>query len=232
MGNSPRRLVMLASAVALAGTFVALPSGTAGAAQNILRADKSVARSCFAKVLPKGTSGTDRRELTSTVDGLVQARLKPAQGAEGDWDVAVFDKATGAVVAASAALRTHELAESFVKKGQELVVQGCRYGGSAGQAQLGVDFLALTPQGTPTGAAAAAQRAELVRVETPTRADKGKLTALGLDVTEKGDATGVEVVLAGDADRKTLRKLVEPANYLGVAGPMVDRVLKGRKKKY
>jgi len=33
------------------------------------------------------------------------------------------------------------------------------------------------------------------------------------------------------ADRKTLEKLMDPANYLGVAGPMVDRVLKARKKK-
>ena len=196
---------MLASAAVLAGVFVALPTGTAAAAQNILRADKSVPRSCFAGVLPKGTAGTDRREVTSTVDGLVQARLKATSGNEGDWDVAVFDKATGAVVAASAALRTRELAESFVKKGQQLVVQGCRYGGSARDAQLGVDFLALTPQGTPTGAAAAAQRAELVRVETPTGADKNRLNRLGLDVTEKGDATGIEVVLANDADRKTLK---------------------------
>jgi 3-carboxy-cis,cis-muconate cycloisomerase len=31
------------------------------------------------------------------------------------------------------------------------------------------------------------------------------------------------------ADRKTLAKLVDPANYLGVAGEMVDRVLKLRK---
>ncbi|MFJ1767073.1 M14 family zinc carboxypeptidase [Amycolatopsis sp. NPDC088138] len=201
VGNSPRRLVLLASSVALAATFVALPTGTAGAAQNILRADKSVARSCFAKLQPKGVAGTDRRDVTSTVDGLVQARLKATSANEGDWDIAVFDKATGAVVAASAALRTHELAESFVKKGQELVVQGCRYGGSAGQAQLGVDFLALTPQGTPT----TAQKAQLVRVQTPTRADKTKLTGLGLDVTEKGDATGVEVVLADDADRQTLK---------------------------
>jgi 3-carboxy-cis,cis-muconate cycloisomerase len=33
------------------------------------------------------------------------------------------------------------------------------------------------------------------------------------------------------ADRRELKKLMDPANYLGVAGPMVDRVLKGRKKK-
>ena len=32
------------------------------------------------------------------------------------------------------------------------------------------------------------------------------------------------------ADRKTLEKLVDPANYLGVAGEMVDRVLAMRKK--
>jgi 3-carboxy-cis,cis-muconate cycloisomerase len=34
------------------------------------------------------------------------------------------------------------------------------------------------------------------------------------------------------ASRRELEKLMDPANYLGVAGPMVDRVLKGRKKKY
>ncbi len=33
------------------------------------------------------------------------------------------------------------------------------------------------------------------------------------------------------ADRKTLAKLTDPANYLGVAGEMVDRVLKMRKKR-
>jgi 3-carboxy-cis,cis-muconate cycloisomerase len=32
--------------------------------------------------------------------------------------------------------------------------------------------------------------------------------------------------------RKELEKLLDPANYLGVAGQMVDRALKGRKKKY
>jgi 3-carboxy-cis,cis-muconate cycloisomerase len=32
--------------------------------------------------------------------------------------------------------------------------------------------------------------------------------------------------------RKSLEKMTDPANYLGVAGQMVDRVLRGRKKKY
>ena len=44
-----------------------------------------------------------------------------------------------------------------------------------------------------------------------------------IDLLEKDD----EIRKA--ADRKTLEKLVDPANYLGVAGEMVDRVLKMRK---
>jgi hypothetical protein len=182
---------------------ITVPS--ASAADNVLRAEQAVARACYASVLPRRANGADAREVTSTVDGLVQARLAPREGAEGDWDVAVFDKATGNVVAASSALRSRELAESFVKKGQQLVVQACRYGGPGKTVTLGVDFLALTPQGTPTTTPTPAQRAEIVRVETPERKDKNHLLGLGLDVTEEGDATGVEVVLADDADRKTLR---------------------------
>ncbi|WP_436502246.1 M14 family zinc carboxypeptidase [Actinokineospora sp. HUAS TT18] len=193
----------LVGAVGLSGAVIAgLTASTAVAEDNVLRSDKDVARSCFEKLLPGGTKGTDRREVTSTVDGLIQARLAPRGGDAGDWDLAVFDKATGNVVAASAALRSAELAESFVTKGQELVVQACRYAGAARAVNLGVDFLAINAQGGPT----AAQRAEIVRVETPNKQAKDRLFALGLDVTEKADATGVEVVLAGDADRETLRK--------------------------
>jgi 3-carboxy-cis,cis-muconate cycloisomerase len=38
--------------------------------------------------------------------------------------------------------------------------------------------------------------------------------------------------IAKHASRKALEKMLDPANYLGVAGQMVDRTLKGRKKKY
>jgi 3-carboxy-cis,cis-muconate cycloisomerase len=36
--------------------------------------------------------------------------------------------------------------------------------------------------------------------------------------------------ISNHASRKQLQKMVDPANYLGVAGEMVDRVLKMRKK--
>ncbi|GAA3872763.1 M14 family zinc carboxypeptidase [Saccharothrix violaceirubra] len=187
-----------AIAVAAGLVLAGVAASPAAAQDRVLRADRSVVRACHEALLPPGTAGVDRREVTSGVDGLIQARLTPGGGSEGDWDLAVFDKAGGKVVAGSAALRSRELAESFVTKGQRLVVQACRYGGPARTVTLGVDFLALTPQGTPT-------RAEVVRVDTPERADKDKLLGLDLDLTEKGDATGVEVVLADDADRKTLR---------------------------
>lgn len=205
MGSRHRPPLALRAGITLGAAGLAIFGSTvpsATAADNVLRADASSNRACHTAVQSRRAQGVDQREVTSTVDGLVQARLAPRDGAEGDWDVAVFDKATGSVVAASAALRSRELAESFVKKGQQLVVQGCRYSGSARSVTLGVDFLALTPQGTPS---TQPQRAEIVRVETPSRADKNKLLGLGLDVTEKGDDTGIEVVLADDADRKTLR---------------------------
>lgn len=205
MSSSVRRVPKwrVVAAVGLSGAVViGLTSTSASAEDNVLRSDLPVARSCFEKPLPAGTRGADRREVTSTVDGLVQARLKPHGLGSGDWDVAVFDKATGAVVSASAALRSNELAESFVAKGQELIVQACRYAGTSRNVALGVDFLALNAQG---GATQTVQRAEIVRVETPNKQQKDRLFALGLDVTEKADATGVEVVLASDADRETLR---------------------------
>ena len=211
MPTSRRTAVLRMSlAVALtAGVAAALSPSAAVAADNVLHSGKAVARNCAAALLAPGAQGTDRREVTSTVDGVIQARLRPQGTQEGDWDVAVFDKASGAIVAASAALRSRELAESFVKKDQQLVVQACRYAGSTREVVLGVDFLALTPSGPPAAGVAAAatpQRAEMVRVQTPTRADKDRLEALGLDVTEKADATSIHVVLAGDADRATLNR--------------------------
>ncbi|RLK61636.1 M14 family zinc carboxypeptidase [Actinokineospora cianjurensis] len=192
------------AAVGLSGAVVfgltAATATTAAAADNVLRSDADVARSCFERLLPTGTRGTAHREVTSSVTGLVQARLTAHGSGTGDWDLAVFDKKTGAVVAASAALRSAELAESFVAKDQQLVVQACRYAGTSRTVKLGVDFLAINNQGGPT----TTPRAEIVRVETPDRQQKDRLLALDLDVTEKADATGVEVVLADDADRKTL----------------------------
>ncbi|GAA4415233.1 M14 family zinc carboxypeptidase [Actinokineospora soli] len=192
------RALRTAAALGLTGAVLAgLATTPAAADDGVLLADRALARNCFAEPLPEGAPGTAHREVTAGADGLVQTRLAPHGRGVGDWDVAVFDAATRGLVAASAGLRSVELAEGFVTAGQELLVQACRYAGTANQVRVGVDFLATAAQATT-------QRADIVRVQTPTRAHKDRLLALDLDVTEKADATGVEVVVATDEDRATL----------------------------
>jgi 3-carboxy-cis,cis-muconate cycloisomerase len=81
---------------------------------------------------------------------------------------------------------------------------------------------------------------EAVMMGLGAKLGRNKAHDLLYDIARKAVQTGEHLIDALEADpeirkhadRKTLRRLVEPANYLGVAGPMVDRVLKGRKKKY
>ena len=81
---------------------------------------------------------------------------------------------------------------------------------------------------------------EAVMMGLGAKLGRNKAHDLLYDIARKAAQTGEHLLDALEADpeirkhadRKTLKKLVEPANYLGVAGPMVDRVLKGRKKKY
>ena len=57
----------------------------------------------------------------------------------------------------------------------------------------------------------------------PTGTDERDLAQL------RDDLLAEDKEISKYADRKKLEKLVDPANYLGVAGEMVDRVLKMRK---
>ncbi|WP_229925561.1 M14 family zinc carboxypeptidase [Streptomyces longispororuber] len=208
--------VAAGAVLVVVGAVLAVPSkGAARAAPaEVLRAERAVARPCFGRLLPEGAAGADRREVTARVDGIVQARLFPGRGRGGhrpggDWDVAVFDRGTGRVVAASAAPRSRELAEGFVRRGQRLVVQGCRYGGAAREARLGLDFLAgaVGPSRAPGPAGPRASTPpQLVRVHAPGRADRDRLARLGFDVTGGGDARGLDVVLSGAAERTALAR--------------------------
>ncbi len=81
---------------------------------------------------------------------------------------------------------------------------------------------------------------EAVMMGLGSKLGRNKAHDLLYDIARKAAQTGEHLIDALEADpeirkhadRKTLKKLVEPANYLGVAGPMVDRVLRGRKKKH
>lgn len=183
--------------VALAGALTALLAFAAvapAAKHATMTASKSVARGCQAKLVG-GSAHTDVVRAASTARGLVRARLQ----SRGDWDLAVFDARTKRVVAASAAFRGNEVAEGFVRKGQRLLVQACRFGGRAGSARVSISFLAepAAKQVGPT---------QVVSVSTPTRADKRRLQALGLDLTESGDADSIDVVIYGEQDAQKLQR--------------------------
>jgi Zinc carboxypeptidase len=194
-GLSTRAKTAAATALALVGGGLLIASPAVDAdPQPTFKAGKAVARNCFAK--PAGAvPGVASRTVESTETGLVRVRLTGG----GDWDVAVFDQATGRAVAGSSGFRSDELAEGFVTKGQKLVVQGCRYAGDAKTVNYGIGFVGVST--TPV-----AGTTQVVQVRTADRAAKRRLQALDLDLTEAATATTMEVVLHGQADVDKVRK--------------------------
>ena len=169
----------------------AIGSAAAADSQKVTAAT-AVARSCHAKYVG-GATGTQTVTATAPATGLVRARLS----GNGDWDLGVFDFSSGRTIAGSAGFASNELAEGFVKKGQKLRVQACRFRGSASSADLSVDFVEIAERSIG--------KVKIVDVSTPTRKQKQRLQSLGLDLTEHGDSNSVEVVLHGTADERKLR---------------------------
>ena len=174
-------------AAVLASAIVLVPSA---AATRTVTAGSAVARSCFDDV---SSSATGRKLIRAKAParGLVSVRLSSA----GDWDLGVFGR-RGRLVAGSASFGGNELASGFVRRGERLVVQVCRFRGNAASAHVSIHFTRI--------AKTKARRFSLVDVATPTRADRQRLQALGLDVTEHADADSVDVLLHGRADARKL----------------------------
>ena len=139
-----------------------------------------------------GAAGRDSFRVTAPSRSIVSVALSSA----GDWDLAIFG-AKGRVAAASAGFAGNELAEGFVRKGEGLTVQACRYRGDAATAKVSVHFTAIAKKKI-------AGKVQVVDVITRQQADKQRLQGLGLDLTEHGDANSVEVVLYGRRDARTL----------------------------
>ena len=125
---------------AILGSLVLAAS--AGASQTVT-ATGAVARSCH-RDLASSTSGRDLVRTTARSRSIVSARLK----SRGDWDVAIFG-AKGRLVAGSASYGGNELAEGFVRKGERLTIQACRFRGNAGNARVSVHFTTLVKRQQP-----------------------------------------------------------------------------------
>jgi hypothetical protein len=140
-------------------------------------------------------AGAATVQLRAPAGGYVTARLTAPSG---DWDLAVFRRQGGQAVAASAYRGATEVAGGFVRRGDRLTVRACRRSGPARSARVSVDLERMN-------AHRARRPATLARVHTPTLSSRRRLTGLGLDLTERGDANFVWVVLHGARDAAGLR---------------------------
>ena len=191
MGSLSRPLALAAAAL----TSTALAAPAEGAVQAISAA-ASAKQSCFQQYIGK-SSTSDALVLGKSGAGVVTARISESSG--GDWDVAVFDRTTGRVVAGGASWVGDELAAGIADSGADLAAQACRYDGGRGTAKLTVSVNSASNANGTSG------KTQVVDVRTETRADKKKLQSLGLDLTEHGDSSSMEAVLHGDNDAKKLK---------------------------
>jgi Zinc carboxypeptidase len=180
--------------LALGALVVATPASAAELLRKNVSAGSSLDRSCTGGKL-SGGSGYAQETVRMPAAGAVVARLTAGGG---DWDLAVFEADTGQVVAGSAYGGSREVASGYAIAGEQLVVQACRLSGSASSAGLSVESTAVDTSGV--------QRAQLVRVSTPTLERRNELVDLGLDSTEHGGPGYLEVVLHGADDANRLRE--------------------------
>ena len=190
-GCARRRFVGPMAALVALAALLAYP-GVAGAASLLdttVSAAGALERSCFTHDLAHDPA-VDARSVRASGVSVVQARLEGDAG--DDWDVAILDSDSGAVVAASAYRGSSELAEGFALGRERFLVQACRRSGD-GDARLSVDTIPVDTSGD-------VEPPQLVKVPTPTEADKDRLQTLGLDVTEHGGDDFLTVVLYGPED--------------------------------
>jgi hypothetical protein len=164
----------------------------ATAATHTVTAGAAVARPCH-RDLASSHAGRDVVRTKAPARGLVSVRLRSG----GDWDLGVFGR-RGRLVAGSASFGGNELASGFVRRGERLTVQACRFRGSASSARVSIRFTRI-PKRKPT-------RISVVDVFVPKQSERQRLQALGLDLTEHAGAHSVEVLLHGRADAATLRR--------------------------
>lgn len=197
--------VAAAAALVLAGTASAATPISVDAidllgGRTALTASTAVHRSCFAKLLSASDAGVAVTEVRTTVEGYVDARIHGAPTGE-DWDLAVFDGATGRLVGASAAFGGNEVVSAPVPAGATLTVQACRYGGGTDPVDLSVGETVVS------GDLPAPEKQSLITIPVRRQSDVNELEAAGIDLNETGTKAGIDAVLHGAQDAATLTRL-------------------------
>jgi murein tripeptide amidase MpaA len=170
------------------------------AIQRTLTVADTAPRDCSAR-LTSGR-GIARTTFIAPADGAITARLRGGTRS-GDWDLALFDAASGRMVGSSESFWANEVAQAGVHRGDRLVIQACRRSG-------GTAAVRLTTQLARIDAAqllAPAPTARLVRVTVPSHKAFQALENSGLDVTHDVGTGYAKVILYGAADVRRLTKL-------------------------
>ncbi len=202
-----RRLAAAAGAVGAGAVLSLIPaaSGTSGAlpGENVtLRAPAATSAVCHRAPRP-GEAGiaTTPYSAGATAEALT---VRTDGGSTGDWDLAVFDHASGRKLAASATASTRERVTVLLAPGQRVDVQGCRLAGGREDLLVGLEPYDL-PASVTRASQAGSGGVRLVRVEVDRDADVRRLEALGFDVTHNAAENAVDVVVYGDAQLRELR---------------------------
>jgi hypothetical protein len=149
----------------------------------------------------RGAGGaTDRTTYTAPVGGFLDVRTR---GGRGDWDLAVRDARTGALLGASQGFGANEVVQTWVRGGQRLSVQACRRQGAS--RSLGLD-LQLVKAKLPK----ADLKPMLLEIEYASYADLERLEQLGLDVTHSHFGGHADVIAAGSDQLAAVKKLGLP----------------------
>lgn len=169
-------------------------TGTLPAVKRTLTTSKAADRTC-AERARSGARGVALASYRAPMAGFISTRLTAPDDA--DWDLALFDTASGARLATSESFTSSELAQTWVTAGQRVVIQGCLRKGTARRATVSTRFSDIEVP-------AVDGPSKLLSVKIPGRDGVARLESLGLDVTHGVRAGEADVMVYG---AKELAKL-------------------------
>ncbi|MEA2457265.1 MAG: hypothetical protein QOC95_237 [Thermoleophilaceae bacterium] len=137
------------------------------------------------------------RSFTAKADGAVQMRLRGSS--RDDWDLSLFDAASGRSLAASQAWGANEVVEATVRKGQVLALQACRERGSSTSLPLTISSVAA-----PLAAQGSAPTDTLVEIPISGPLDFTRLESLGLNLDEVPNDGKAIAVLGSPAEAQKI----------------------------
>jgi hypothetical protein len=153
-----------------------------------LTVSRAVSRSDCATTNLAGERGVTTTSWTTPRAVSVAAKLDGPAG--NDWDLAVFDHATGRRVTGSGAWGADELVQTFAAGGRRLDFQACRVKGGASSVPLTIYSVGL-----PKVSTHAPVTEKLVHIEVPNVQAYGILNRMGIDMVENATSKGVDAVV-------------------------------------